>query len=130
VSGEVELFRVTSTGLQVTPSAPLRDDGSPDWGEVPDWVMVGLPDPVGSVRLFASRTLIRAGLQRVANGWVSVPITPNPNGPKARILNESRIIVAEMRDFTNLSAASYPDALRTLVDLWGRGGDPGAWTTV
>jgi hypothetical protein len=83
--------------------------------------MVGLPDPTGAVRLFASRTLIRAGLQRVSNGWISVPITPNPNGPKARIPDESRIVVAEMRDFTNIRADSYPDALRSLMEQWERG---------
>jgi hypothetical protein len=108
-------YRVTTGPLEVT-----RGSGPEAEGEVPDWVMVGLPNADGGVRLFASQTLTRAGLQRRVDGFTRVPVTANPNGPVARIPNEALVVVAVMKDFTLINAASYPDALRSLTELWDR----------
>jgi hypothetical protein len=120
-------------GLTAAEQAPYRKlfPGDPDWGEVPDWVMVGLSNNDGGVRLFASRTLTQAGLQRRVDGFTRVPVTGNPNGPVARVPNEIATVVAVMKDFTSINAASYPDALRSLMELWSRvptlEGEAGRW---
>jgi hypothetical protein len=117
-SGPVEPYRVTTGPLEVTRGlAGLAPETE---GEVPDWVMVGLPNLDGGIRLFASQTLTRAGLKRRVNGFTRVPVTANPNGPVARIPNVELVVVAVMKDFTLINAASYPDALRSLTELWER----------
>lgn len=113
-----EPFRVETGPLEVA-HGPAPDDTDGD--EVPDFVMVGLPGANGMVRLFASRTLTRAQLQRRVAGIMLIPVTPNPNGPKACVPDVRLAVVAEMKDFTQVVGDTYRDALRSLMELWDRG---------
>lgn len=113
---ENEPFRVTTGPLEV----PDGQRAGADPGDAPDWVMVGLPNGAGGVTLFASRTLTRAAFRRQVTGFSRIPVTDKPNGPVARVLSETRTVVAEMKDFTVIHAESYPAALRTLMEMWDR----------
>lgn len=112
---EAEQYLVKTGPLEVS-----RGPGGDGWGEAVDWVMVGMPSPGGGVRLFASKTLTRAGLQRRVEGYALVPITARPDGPVARVPVETRTVIAVMKDFTLINAETYPEALRSLMEMWDR----------
>jgi hypothetical protein len=115
---ELEPFKVTTGPLEVSrPLAHLDGDGA---AMTPDFVMVGVPQLGGGVMLFASRTLTQAALRREVRGFDIVPITARENGPVARVPRERRTITAEMTSFQVIYGDSYPEALRSLLEMWSR----------
>lgn len=102
---------------------PGREQSPPLAGNVggrPDFVMVGMSRPGGGVILFASLTLTEAELKHEVGKARHVPITPNPDGPFARIPDRRITVRAEMQDFTQIVADTYPAAMQTLQEQWSR----------
>jgi hypothetical protein len=82
--------------------------------------MVGVSRPGGGVILFASLTLTEAELKRKVEGYKKVPIFPGENSPIARLRDERITVTAEMQDFTQIVADSYPAAMQSLQEQWSR----------
>jgi hypothetical protein len=107
-------FRVTSSGLQVTPS--VRTGGA---CMKPDFVMVGVQNGAGGVLLFASMTLSSAELRREVDRDDPFDYVDTGHGV-ARLPKERISVTAEMRDFTLIHAESYGAAIKTLHEQWSR----------
>lgn len=77
-----------------------------------DWVMAGLPDEAsGGVMLVASKKLTRAAFQRRIAGF-------EKGWRGARLPVWEATLAAQMRDLTFIRAATYPEALASLMELW------------
>lgn len=81
-------------------------------GDVPDFVMVGL----NGGTLFYSTSVVTSKFAQRVVGVDIVPITPNPEGLKARVPRMAIVVAVEMRDFEQIVSGSYQDALRTLLE--------------
>jgi hypothetical protein len=81
----------------------------------PDWVMCGMPNFGGGVRLIASKELNRAELEAQFERpeiWDDVAYALPP------VVRQRYILTAEMRTFTVVDAPDYPAAFKSLFEGW------------
>jgi hypothetical protein len=113
MSGELEPVPQTTDQARRGPvvAAPVM---------TPEFVMVGVRLATDQVLLFASMTLTDAELRKELKGIKRVPIFPGRNSPVAKLKDERISVVAEMQDYTQIIADSYPAAMQTLQEQWSR----------
>ena len=80
----------------------------------PDWVMCGVQNPAGGVRLLASQDLTQAELQALID-YPEIVYDPFPVPGQVR---QRFLLTAEMRTFSMIEAPDYPAAFQALFEHW------------